>query len=242
MTAVVWLFEAPGTTGLPVAPHSKSHTMTNLIPFTFEGNQIRTISNGEPWYVAHDVCKFLDIGNATNAVRNLDDDEKTLYSIKGTSQKLNVINESGLYTLILRCRNAVIKGTPEHRFRKWVTSVLIPAARKNQFEAQALPNQARLADLVGTGGLDELQLLKTELRALLTQFEGSAVALKVRFVDHQDLDALARAYAEETRRRQEAEDRLELWRNDPQKLLDVMAGLGVIEPVNVQRKALARHM
>lgn len=88
----------------------------------------------DPWFIVADVCRALDIGNPTKAIKNLDDDEVALTSIQGLSRgndKANIVNESGLYTLILRCRDAVKQGTTAWRFRKWVTNEVLPAIRKN---------------------------------------------------------------------------------------------------------------
>ena len=73
---------------------------------TFENaafGKIRTLTiDGEPWFVAVDVCRALEIGNPTDAMRRLDADERTLVSIEGASNGLpvNAVNEPGLYTLI----------------------------------------------------------------------------------------------------------------------------------------------
>lgn len=102
--------------------------------FDFESHIIRVVMrDGEPWFVAVDVCTALQIGNPTMALRALDTDEKALSSIEGLSRGNdhgNLISESGLYTLILRCRDAVKPGTVPHRFRKWVTGEVLPAIRK----------------------------------------------------------------------------------------------------------------
>ncbi|WP_374356215.1 Bro-N domain-containing protein [Chitinimonas sp.] len=100
-----------------------------------EGWNIRSLLiDGEPWFIAADVCRSLAIGNPSMALRTLDDDEKALSSIEGLSRgndKANIINESGLYTLILRCRDAVKPGTTAHRFRKWVTGEVLPKIRRD---------------------------------------------------------------------------------------------------------------
>ena len=74
--------------------------------------------NGEPWFVAADVCKLLDLSNPSKVCGDLDDDEKGLtnsYTLGGMQEMLT-INESGLYTLIIRSRKPEAKA-----FRKWVT-------------------------------------------------------------------------------------------------------------------------
>lgn len=113
-----------------------NHAQGTSVPtvFNFESKSIRTAEyNGEIWFVAADICIALGIGNPTKALRALDQDEQALTSIQGLSRgndKANIVNESGLYTLILRCRDAVKSGTAPHRFRKWVTSEVLPAIRQ----------------------------------------------------------------------------------------------------------------
>ncbi|WP_154905058.1 BRO-N domain-containing protein [Klebsiella michiganensis] len=110
--------------------------MNALSVFSFqEEHPVRVVMvDGEPWFVAADVCQVLKLTQVTNALRNLDSDEVALTSIKGLSRgnnKANIVNESGLYTLILRCRDAVKQGTTAWRFRKWVTNEVLPAIRKS---------------------------------------------------------------------------------------------------------------
>ena len=109
-----------------------------LSTFNFESNSIRTLAiNNEPWFVAVDICRALNLSSPSMAIANLDDDEKYTLSltegIEGVGkqvQELNLVSESGMYTLILRCRDAVKKGSIPHRFRKWVTAEVLPAIRK----------------------------------------------------------------------------------------------------------------
>ena len=109
-----------------------------LSTFNFESNSIRTLAiNNEPWFVAVDICRVLNLSSPSMAIANLDDDEKYTLSltegIEGVGkqvQELNLVSESGMYTLILRCRDAVKKGSVPHRFRKWVTSEVLPQIRK----------------------------------------------------------------------------------------------------------------
>lgn len=112
--------------------------MNSPAPFVFDGSiVVRTIDrNGDPWFVAADVCNALGIQNTTQAVENLDDDERFTLCLTegkpraGIPHSMVVVSESGLYTIILRSREAVIPGTRPHRFRKWVTSELIPSIRR----------------------------------------------------------------------------------------------------------------
>lgn len=114
--------------------------MTNLINLSFEtSQQIRIIDqNGEFWFVANDVCNILEHSNTSEALKSLDDDEKAKLEVSpklnlaldNRIKEINIINESGLYTLILRSRKAMQKGTVQHKFRKWVTSEVLPTIRK----------------------------------------------------------------------------------------------------------------
>ncbi|KAB2779414.1 BRO-N domain-containing protein [Brucella anthropi] len=96
--------------------------------FEFEGNGIRSIiQNDEPWFVLSDVCRVLDIRNARDASARLDDDEKGVANTDtlGGAQDMTIINESGLYSLILTSRKPAAK-----RFKKWVTSEVLPTLRR----------------------------------------------------------------------------------------------------------------
>ena len=109
---------------------------SQLSTFNFESNSIRTlVINNEPWFVAKDVCDTLKISNVSDALLKLDDDEKATIGLTDSqagngAQSISIISESGMYTLILRCRDAVKKGSIPHRFRKWVTSEVLPTIRK----------------------------------------------------------------------------------------------------------------
>lgn len=102
--------------------------------FSFESNSnIRAVNiDDNPWFVSSDVCKAIGIKHTASAMRALDDDEKGVHSMHtpGGQQDFTIISESGLYTLILRCRDAVTPGTIPYRFRKWVTSEVLPQIRK----------------------------------------------------------------------------------------------------------------
>ena len=91
-----------------------------------EFGDIRTVTiNNEPMFCLSDVCKALEIKNATDVAKRLDADEVTRFNLGGKSGDTNFINESGLYAVILRSDKPNAK-----RFRKWVTSEVLPAIRK----------------------------------------------------------------------------------------------------------------
>ena len=129
-------------------------TQSQLSTFNFESNSIRTLAiNNEPWFVAVDICRALNLSSPSMAIANLDDDEKYTLSltegIEGVGkqvQELNLVSESGMYTLILRCRDAVKKGSIPHRFRKWVTAEVLPAIRKTGSYSQNASQIQPLAD------------------------------------------------------------------------------------------------
>lgn len=108
--------------------------------FKFESNDaIRSVLvDGSPWFVAQDVCTALRVQNVTQALDKLDDDERSMLNIGHEHRsifdkrvkEINIVSESGLYTLILRCRDAVTPGTIPYRFRKWVTGEVLPQIRQ----------------------------------------------------------------------------------------------------------------
>lgn len=96
-----------------------------------EFGALRTFEkDGEPWFVAVDVCRSLGIGNASQAVSRLDEDERDTVISNDTplisnDTPLNVISESGLYTLVLSSRKKEAKA-----FKRWITHEVLPAIRK----------------------------------------------------------------------------------------------------------------
>lgn len=133
-------------------------TATAVKCFGFEDHLVRVILKGDdPWFVAVDVCRVLGIRDASEAVEKLDDDEKSPDSIRelGDDRGLWIVSESGLYTLILRCRSATTPGTPAHRFRKWVTAEVLPQIRRTGAYAPDIDGATGAA---GTVAEDRLKL------------------------------------------------------------------------------------
>lgn len=137
-------------------------------PFEFEGRHVRVVTDakGEPWFNANDVCAALELVNPRKAVGDhVDPDDVTKREVidsLGRQQQANFINESGLYALILGSTKEAAK-----RFKKWVTTEVLPAIRKTgRYEAapqfhipQTLPEALRLAaDLA-----EQKQALEAEL-------------------------------------------------------------------------------
>ena len=130
---------------------------TELIPFDFEGRPVRVVTDaqGEPWFVAADVCAALHLPDTHKAVARLDDDEKGRNSIPtlGGDQEMTVVNEPGLYSLVLGSRKPEAK-----RFKRWVTHEVLPAIRKTgRYTAPSTrqtlpaPTQDRVAALLLIG-------------------------------------------------------------------------------------------
>lgn len=106
--------------------NTTSSSPSAVLPFRFDSHEVRALTiNGDPWFVAKDVCAVLDLG--TEQIRRLDDDEKGLRKVQtpGGAQEMAIISESGLYTLIIRSNK------PQARpFRKWVTAEVLPSIRR----------------------------------------------------------------------------------------------------------------
>lgn len=148
--------------------------MSALIPMEFDGLPVRLIQDvaGDPWFVAADVCAALAIGNNRDAIGRLDDDERDVVSTDtlGGKQEMGIINESGLYSLILGSRKPEAK-----RFKKWVTSEVLPSIRK-------------------TGSYSAKQSKEPGLRLVATEFKAAlSIAKMVGLVGNQGLLSAAKA-------------------------------------------------
>lgn len=104
--------------------------MNKLQIFNYNDKQVRTVQkDGEPWFVLKDVCEVLGLGSSHKVYDRLDEDERNQIPVIdsiGRNQNTAIINESGLYNVILR------SDKPEARpFRKWVTGEVLPAIRRH---------------------------------------------------------------------------------------------------------------
>lgn len=107
--------------------------MSDIMTFSFENLSVRTLGDSlNPLFVAGDLAAILGYQSAKDATRFLDEDERTLVEIDtaGGLQKVSAVTESGLYAMILKSRRPEAK-----RFRKWVTSEVLPAIRKQGYYA-----------------------------------------------------------------------------------------------------------
>ncbi|MCC9308014.1 hypothetical protein LN042_13090 [Kitasatospora sp. RB6PN24] len=153
--------------------------MTNMenpvIPFDFEGREVRVVTiEGEPWWVAADVCAVLEHSNSRKALQTLDEDEVGV-TIAYTSvgrRRVSIINEPGLYSLVLRSRK------PQARaFKRWLTHEVIPAIRRTgryapEPEPEAAPRpgwaEAMVTDIAGRA----TQLFEHRVQELEARHEG----------------------------------------------------------------------
>lgn len=131
---------------------------------------------GEPWFVATDVAEILGYRDATTATRYLEDDEKgtLLQSTPGGNQNVIIINESGLYNLILKSEKPQAKV-----FRKWVTSEVLPAIRKQGHygfvQKTAIPEEPEQAWAMWAYLARHKRVLSAQLRSV-SQMQGACLA------------------------------------------------------------------
>jgi prophage antirepressor-like protein len=147
-----------------------------VIPFHFEANQVRTLLiDDQPWFVATDICGALEIRNNRDALSRLDDDEKGVANTDtlGGTQGVGIINESGLYSLILSSRKAEAK-----RFKKWVTAEVLPAIRKRgRYEDTAGKMSTLIGQTIGTDGFHMLgAVVKGKVSSLPAPIQRRATA------------------------------------------------------------------
>ena len=155
---------ADGALTLPTMTHapqpyrtlSMEIAMNAIVPFNFGDQPVRIEDrDGAPWFVLADVCRVLGLMNPSVVARRLDDDERDDLNISdpiGRGQQTTVINESGLYRLILTSRKDTAK-----QFSKWVTSEVLPSVRRTGSYGAPAPS----LDLMDTATLHRLLLSHT---------------------------------------------------------------------------------
>lgn len=123
-----------------------------------EFGEIRAIEkNGEPWFVAKDICEALDITNTTDAMKRLDDDEVTRFNLGGLVGEVNIINEYGLYSLVLGSRKLEAK-----KFKRWITHEVIPSIRKYGSYSLEVPRTFTEALKLAAKQAEEIEALQLE--------------------------------------------------------------------------------
>lgn len=179
-------------------PNDALNDNTNLTAFQFESFEVRFVGTpDDAWWVAQDVCAVLEHSDTSKAVSRLDNDEKVTKIVRtpGGNQQMLCVNESGLYSLVLTSRKPQAK-----RFKKWLTSEVIPSIRKTG--SYALPSldkqssqttvkndvslsvQDQLAvfgyifDGFKSAGVDDSIVESAKLTALVAQFPNMAPAIE----------------------------------------------------------------
>ncbi len=139
--------------------------MTKLTTFNYLSNSVRVVDiDGNPWFLATDVCRVLGLSNPSVAILPLDADEKAKTDLGLSGRLPNIISESGLYKLIMR------SDKPEARkFQDWVTREVLPAIRK---DGGYIPGEEK----VKTGEMSEDELV---LRAIEVMQRKAKVRLDV---------------------------------------------------------------
>ena len=141
--------------------------------FSYKEQKVRTVElDGEVWFVAKDVCDILDIQNVTQAVQQLDKDERAMFNIgrskiNGGGGEVNIVNEPGVYALILRSRKPEAK-----EFSRWVRHDVLPSIRKHgayltpQKQEELITNPDFIIKLA-----QEIKAERTKVQTLQTQIE-----------------------------------------------------------------------
>ncbi len=143
--------------------------------------------DGEPWFVAADVCRALELGNSRQALARLDDDEKgvILMDTPGGKQEMSIVNEPGLYTLVLGSRKPEAKA-----FKRWITHEVIPSIRKSggytfaskelkaifMLDNRTVQHEQRISALEGSMVIDygQQRTLATQVNAVVIEALGGA--------------------------------------------------------------------
>lgn len=174
-----------------------TETSPAVFQFPDTGQQVRTVSiDEEPWFVAADVCAVLAIRNNRDALTQLENDEKGVATTDtpGGDQRVSVVNEPGLYSLILRSRK------PEARaFKRWIVHEVLPALRRTgRYEVaprQYTPREMALAVLKAEDEKDRALAEVAQTRAEL-EAAGDAIQAHDQYLSASGGDRLVRQVAQ----------------------------------------------
>lgn len=148
--------------------------MTEIVPFNFDDQEIRVVMIGdEPWWIARDVCRVLDLENVARALSRLEEADITTSNVRSSDQMrpMKMVNEFGLYDLILDSRKPAAK-----KFRRWITSEVLPQIRKtgSYSASPALPKSfAEALELAArqARAIEDQQVQINELEPQARQFK-----------------------------------------------------------------------
>lgn len=163
--------------------------MTDLTTFKNETfGEVRTVMrDGEPWFIAADVCRALEIANPRDALSRLDSDEKADVGLTDTSSNgvtqsrtFNIVNEPGLYTLVLGSRKPEAKA-----FKRWVTHEVVPAIRRTGMYAtnELLDNPDLLIEAATRLKAQREQIAQLETTVAVQSQQLAEAAPKVSYYD-----------------------------------------------------------
>ena len=159
--------------------------MSELQIFDYENSKVRVYEDG--WFVASDVCAVLEIMNVSDAVRKLDEDEKMTLALtdshfgsRGGAQSLLLINEPGLYSLIMSSRKPEAK-----KFKRWVTHEVLPSIRKTGLYAvdEVLNNPDMLISALEALKKEREERAKMELENAVKTQQIAEMSPKVTYYD-----------------------------------------------------------
>lgn len=160
------------------------------------GNVRVVIRDDEPWFVAADVCRALDVGNPSQALTRLDEDEKmtTLISNEGAASgksSMAFVNEPGLYTLVLGSRKPEAKA-----FKRWITHDVIPSIRKTgTYALPVMPDKLDSYMISDPVERARRWIAEEETRQRLAATNRALVAENLIWKDSAVINALVRRYA-----------------------------------------------
>ncbi|WP_400162891.1 BRO family protein [Brevibacillus sp. TJ4] len=170
--------------------------------FSFQDKQVRVVvRDGDPWFVARDVCEVLDLSDTSMAIRRLDEDEKLTQTmfVSGQNREVWLVNEPGLYALILTSRKPEAK-----TFKRWITHEVIPSIRKTGVysaeQYKVVPHNDRQALIKSLQLTVELANEMEEVKSLAQTHSQKLVELEQKVdeqitIDHGEQRALQKAIA-----------------------------------------------
>lgn len=133
-----------------------------IIPFKYNDTEVRTITiDGEPWFVAADLTNILGLTNPSVALSRLDEDERAKFNL-GRQGEANIVNEPGLYSLILASRKPEAKS-----FKRWVTHEVLPAIRKTGTYSTGQPAELTGPELMAAALIEANKTMQEQAARLL---------------------------------------------------------------------------
>lgn len=159
--------------------------MSEIVPFDFDDHQVRVIIDpeGNPWWVAADVAEVLELGNVSMALGRLaeaDISSAEVRNTRGERRPMKIVNESGLWDLVLDSRKPAAR-----RFRRWVTSVVLPSVVRHGLPVPAVPTSFAEALELAARQQRELEAAQTKVAEL-----EPAAAFHDRFMDSGGLSSM----------------------------------------------------